>query len=152
MFSLVLILCSFRSQIHPLLLKKQKRKHLEPELLCGPPTVSAGFVCWLTVGLGLLIAFFRDVILQYVRISCLSLFPANHLWTVGQTEVLCLKKRNNFLSDEILLPILLSFSCPIYCLDLKSVTIFEGFVFKLCSCFSFVTALTDFSDVYFSIG
>lgn len=50
-----------------MLLKKQKRKHLEPELLCGPPTMSAGLVCWLTVGLGLLIAFFRDVILQYVR-------------------------------------------------------------------------------------
>lgn len=88
MFSLVLILCSFRSQIH-----SQEAEKQTGSLSCS---VVPSPVCWARVladsWAGTLDCIFWDGISRCVRISRLSLFPANHLWTVGQTKDLCLKK------------------------------------------------------------
>lgn len=77
MLSLVLILCSFGSQTRPLLLRSR-----EENLWSLGCSVVPSHVCWarllLAVGLGLLIAFFRDVILQCQNLMSIS-FPCKPL-------------------------------------------------------------------------
>lgn len=152
-FSSVLILCSCSGKVYPQLLNRGRKEHVW-SLRCSAvqqPRLQGLFSgCQLGWDSGW--CFLRAVILQHVRISCPAFFSASHLWTVDWVLSFMLEKNILFFSCESLLPTLKSFLCLVYCLDLKSITIFEGFAFKLCSCFSSVTALTDFSDVYFSIG
>lgn len=143
MFYLVLILCSFRSQIHPLLLRSIKENIWSLSCSVVPqPCLLGSFAGWQLVWdsrLHFLGMWFRSVSESHVYLFSLQT-------TCGQLakQKFSVKKKKKKKD--------LSFSCPIYWLDLKSITSFEGFVFKLCTCFSFVTVLTDSSDVYFSIG